>query len=150
MNPNVLPCLMCLAKLELVFFLVFFFHTPGPFLSLIISWLITLLPGQACILFRLQIKAPIFILWLIPHGFLCWLVVQKNLEVGEVLAVDVSCIVALTTTVNVQIKYNGPMRRAVFGVSLCYPSFYFFFFLNSFCLIIKTHLCDVVSVLKNE
>ncbi|KAE8055870.1 hypothetical protein FH972_012684 [Carpinus fangiana] len=42
-------------------------------------------------------------------------VVQKNLEVGEVLAVDVSCIVALTTTVNVQIKYNGPMRRAVFG-----------------------------------
>jgi uncharacterized protein (AIM24 family) len=35
--------------------------------------------------------------------------------VGEVLAVDVSCIVALTTTVNVQIKYNGPMRRAVFG-----------------------------------
>uniref|UniRef100_A0A2N9EP10 Uncharacterized protein n=1 Tax=Fagus sylvatica TaxID=28930 RepID=A0A2N9EP10_FAGSY len=42
-------------------------------------------------------------------------VAQKNLEVGEVLAVDVSCIVALTTTVNVQIKYNGPMRRAVFG-----------------------------------
>ena len=54
---------------------------------------------------------------LILHGFLCWLVAQKNLEVGEVLAVDVSCIVALTTTVNVQIKYNGPMRRAVFGVS---------------------------------
>lgn len=42
-------------------------------------------------------------------------VVQKNLEVGEVLTVDVSCIVAVTSSVNVQIKYNGPMRRAVFG-----------------------------------
>ncbi|XP_024172594.1 uncharacterized protein LOC112178656 [Rosa chinensis] len=42
-------------------------------------------------------------------------VVQKNLDVGEVLSVDVSCIAAVTTTVNVQIKYNGPMRRAVFG-----------------------------------
>lgn len=45
------------------------------------------------------------------------LVVQKNLEVGEELAVDVSCIAALSATVNVQIKYNGPMRRVVFGVS---------------------------------
>ncbi|KAG6780659.1 hypothetical protein POTOM_013526 [Populus tomentosa] len=42
-------------------------------------------------------------------------VAQKVLEVGEVLAVDVSCIAALSTTVNVQIKYNGPVRRAVFG-----------------------------------
>ncbi|KAL8142747.1 hypothetical protein V2J09_015779 [Rumex salicifolius] len=42
-------------------------------------------------------------------------VVQKNLEVGEVLAVDASCIVALTSTLNVQVKYNGPLRRAVFG-----------------------------------
>ncbi|KAK9716342.1 hypothetical protein RND81_06G227000 [Saponaria officinalis] len=42
-------------------------------------------------------------------------VVQKNLEVGEVLAVDASCVIALTTTVNVQVKYNGPMRRPVFG-----------------------------------
>ncbi|XVF51773.1 hypothetical protein PTKIN_Ptkin04bG0211600 [Pterospermum kingtungense] len=42
-------------------------------------------------------------------------VVQKNLEVGEVLSVDVSCIVALTASIEVQIKYNGPMRRAVFG-----------------------------------
>ncbi|KAL7182738.1 hypothetical protein ACSBR1_041429 [Camellia fascicularis] len=42
-------------------------------------------------------------------------VVQKNLEVGEILAVDVSCIVALSATVNVQVKYNGPMRRVVFG-----------------------------------
>lgn len=42
-------------------------------------------------------------------------VVQKNLEVGELLSVDISCIVAMTGSVNVQIKYNGPMRRAVFG-----------------------------------
>ncbi|XP_015948440.1 uncharacterized protein LOC107473393 [Arachis duranensis] len=42
-------------------------------------------------------------------------VVQKNLESGEVLAVDVSCIVAVTSTVNVQIKYNGPPRRTMFG-----------------------------------
>ncbi|XVF52590.1 hypothetical protein PTKIN_Ptkin05aG0030600 [Pterospermum kingtungense] len=52
-------------------------------------------------------------------------VVQKNLEVGELLSVDVSCIAALTASINVQIKYNGPMRRAVFGVSC----FHFFFFL---------------------
>ncbi|KAB2000585.1 hypothetical protein ERO13_D12G218200v2 [Gossypium hirsutum] len=42
-------------------------------------------------------------------------VVQKNLEVGEVLAVDISCIAALTSSIDVQIKYNGPIRRAVFG-----------------------------------
>lgn len=48
------------------------------------------------------------------------LVVQKNLEVGEVITVDVSCIVAVTSSVNVQIKYNGPIRRAVFGVSCSY------------------------------
>lgn len=43
--------------------------------------------------------------------------VQKNLEVGEVLAVDAACIVAVTNSINVDIKYNGPMRRGVFGVS---------------------------------
>ncbi|CAJ1943324.1 unnamed protein product [Sphenostylis stenocarpa] len=42
-------------------------------------------------------------------------VVQKNLEIGEVLAVDVSSIVAVTNTVNIQIKYNGPARRTMFG-----------------------------------
>ncbi|GMH28910.1 hypothetical protein Nepgr_030753 [Nepenthes gracilis] len=42
-------------------------------------------------------------------------VVQKNLDVGEVVAVDASCIIALTSTVNVQVKYNAPVRRAVFG-----------------------------------
>ncbi|AEE83888.1 Tryptophan RNA-binding attenuator protein-like protein [Arabidopsis thaliana] len=43
-------------------------------------------------------------------------VVQKNLEVGEVLTIDVSCIAALTPSINFQIKYNAaPVRRAVFG-----------------------------------
>ncbi|XP_027081583.2 uncharacterized protein [Coffea arabica] len=42
-------------------------------------------------------------------------VVQKNLEVGEVLSVDVPSIVALSSTINVQVKYNGPVRRLVFG-----------------------------------
>ncbi|CAK9185030.1 unnamed protein product [Ilex paraguariensis] len=45
-------------------------------------------------------------------------VVQKNLEVGEVLSVDMSSIVALSATINVQVKYNAPMRRVVFGPSL--------------------------------
>lgn len=52
----------------------------------------------------------------------CSSVVQKNLEVGEVLAVDVPSIVALSSTVNVQVKYNGPMRRVVFGVCFHTPS----------------------------
>ncbi|KAL3497513.1 hypothetical protein ACH5RR_040245 [Cinchona calisaya] len=42
-------------------------------------------------------------------------VVQKNLEVGEVLSVDMPSIVALSSTINVQVKYNGPVRRVVFG-----------------------------------
>ncbi|XP_059640581.1 uncharacterized protein LOC132282807 [Cornus florida] len=42
-------------------------------------------------------------------------VVQKNLDVDEVLAVDMSCVVAMSATVNVQVKYNGPVRRVVFG-----------------------------------
>ncbi|KAK4795123.1 hypothetical protein SAY86_013117 [Trapa natans] len=44
-------------------------------------------------------------------------VVQKNLEAGEVLTVDVTCIAAVTATVNIQIKYNGPIRRVVFGAN---------------------------------
>ncbi|KAG2264646.1 hypothetical protein Bca52824_071725 [Brassica carinata] len=43
---------------------------------------------------------------------------QQNavlLEVGEVLNIDVSCIAALTPSIDVQIKYNNaPLRRAVF------------------------------------
>ncbi|CAF2150554.1 uncharacterized protein LOC103868179 [Brassica rapa] len=43
-------------------------------------------------------------------------VVQKNLEVGEVLTIDVSCIAALTPSINFRINYHAaPVRRAVFG-----------------------------------
>ncbi|KAG9151413.1 hypothetical protein Leryth_025018 [Lithospermum erythrorhizon] len=42
-------------------------------------------------------------------------VVQKNLEVGEVLSVDVSSIIAVPVSVSVQMKYNGPARRVVFA-----------------------------------
>ncbi|KAF3529666.1 hypothetical protein DY000_02038749 [Brassica cretica] len=41
---------------------------------------------------------------------------EKNLEVGEVLTIDVSCIAALTPTINFRINYHAaPVRRAVFG-----------------------------------
>lgn len=46
------------------------------------------------------------------------LVLQKVLEVGEVFSIDVSCIAALTPSIDVQIKNNAPLRRAVFGVHL--------------------------------
>ena len=52
-----------------------------------------------------------------PFWFHLLPVVQKNLEMGEVLSVDVSCIAAVTATVNIQIKFSGTMRRALFGVS---------------------------------
>ncbi|KAK9083823.1 hypothetical protein Scep_030294 [Stephania cephalantha] len=42
-------------------------------------------------------------------------VVQKNLDVGEVLVVDASCIVAMTSTINFQAKNTGPLRRVVLG-----------------------------------
>ncbi|KAJ0236780.1 Altered inheritance of mitochondria protein 24 [Hirschfeldia incana] len=43
-------------------------------------------------------------------------VVQKNLEVGEVLTIDVSCIAALTPSINFRINYPAaPLRRVVFG-----------------------------------
>ncbi|KAL8104313.1 hypothetical protein AgCh_028508 [Apium graveolens] len=37
---------------------------------------------------------------------------------GEVLVVDVSSIIALSGTVDVHIKFNGRMRRVVFGISV--------------------------------
>ncbi|KAK9265833.1 hypothetical protein L1049_027278 [Liquidambar formosana] len=45
----------------------------------------------------------------------CGSVVQKNLEVGEALVVEASCVVAITTTIRFQVQYNGAVRRAVFG-----------------------------------
>ncbi|RWW55619.1 hypothetical protein BHE74_00037736, partial [Ensete ventricosum] len=49
--------------------------------------------------------------------FLSLLVVQKILAPGEVLIVDAVCIVAMTCTINFQLKHSHPMRRVVFGVS---------------------------------
>lgn len=71
--------------------------------------------------------------------YLCFgfvvLVVQKNLEVGEVLSVDVSSIVAMSATIDVQVRYNGPMRRVVFGVTFsCFFVFSYFIVLHA-CLL---------------
>ncbi|RRT71732.1 hypothetical protein B296_00008902 [Ensete ventricosum] len=48
--------------------------------------------------------------------FLSLLVVQKILAPGEVLIVDAVCIVAMTCTINFQLKHSHPMRRVVFGL----------------------------------
>ncbi|BAA97176.1 unnamed protein product [Arabidopsis thaliana] len=45
-------------------------------------------------------------------------VVQKVLEVGEVFSIDVSCIAALTPSIDVRIKNNAPFRRALFGLTV--------------------------------
>ncbi|XP_010932761.1 uncharacterized protein [Elaeis guineensis] len=42
-------------------------------------------------------------------------VAQKILASGEVLVVDAACIVAMTNTINFQLKHSNPMRRVVFG-----------------------------------
>ncbi|XP_008797349.2 uncharacterized protein LOC103712572 [Phoenix dactylifera] len=42
-------------------------------------------------------------------------VAQKILASGEVLVVDAVCIVAMTNTINFQLKPSHPMRRVVFG-----------------------------------
>ncbi|KAJ8774301.1 hypothetical protein K2173_011104 [Erythroxylum novogranatense] len=39
----------------------------------------------------------------------------KDSYLAPVYYVDVSCIIAINTTVSVQLKSNGPMRKAVFG-----------------------------------
>uniref|UniRef100_A0A1D1Z6W2 Uncharacterized protein M6_Spy0233 n=1 Tax=Anthurium amnicola TaxID=1678845 RepID=A0A1D1Z6W2_9ARAE len=42
-------------------------------------------------------------------------VVQKTLDVGEVLVVDAASIVAMTSAIDFQAKHSNPMRRTVFG-----------------------------------
>jgi uncharacterized protein (AIM24 family) len=44
-------------------------------------------------------------------------VMQKILAPREVITVDAACIVAMTTTINFQLKSPNQLRRAVFGVS---------------------------------
>ena len=43
---------------------------------------------------------------------------QKILAPREVITVDAACIVAMTTTINFQLKNPNQLRRAVFGVSI--------------------------------
>ncbi|XP_064995759.1 uncharacterized protein LOC135631784 isoform X3 [Musa acuminata AAA Group] len=45
----------------------------------------------------------------------CGSVVQKILAPGEVFIVDAACIIAMTSSINFQLKYSSPMRRVVFG-----------------------------------
>lgn len=44
-------------------------------------------------------------------------VVQKNLGRNEVLVADASCLVAMTSSVELELKYAAPLKRAFFGVS---------------------------------
>nr|XP_009393030.1 PREDICTED: uncharacterized protein LOC103978819 isoform X3 [Musa acuminata subsp. malaccensis] len=44
----------------------------------------------------------------------CGSVVQKILAPGEVFIVDAACIIAMTSSINFQLKYSSPMRRVVF------------------------------------
>ncbi|OAE24389.1 hypothetical protein AXG93_4343s1590 [Marchantia polymorpha subsp. ruderalis] len=41
--------------------------------------------------------------------------IQKHLARGEVLVVDAGCLVAMTTSVELELKYAGPLKRAFFG-----------------------------------
>ncbi|BBN04768.1 hypothetical protein MPTK1_3g07480 [Marchantia polymorpha subsp. ruderalis] len=42
-------------------------------------------------------------------------IIQKHLARGEVLVVDAGCLVAMTTSVELELKYAGPLKRAFFG-----------------------------------
>ncbi|URD72321.1 hypothetical protein MUK42_25535 [Musa troglodytarum] len=45
----------------------------------------------------------------------CGSVVQKILAPGEVFIVDAACVIAMTSSINFQLKYSNPTRRVVFG-----------------------------------
>lgn len=51
-----------------------------------------------------------------------WLVVQKILDADEVVVVDVACIIAMSNTIDFQLKQPNPVRRAMFGVSILFCS----------------------------
>jgi uncharacterized protein (AIM24 family) len=48
---------------------------------------------------------------------------QKILAPREVITVDAACIVAMTNTINIQLKSPNQLRRAVFGVRRSFSSF---------------------------
>ncbi|KAJ8493099.1 hypothetical protein OPV22_014820 [Ensete ventricosum] len=45
----------------------------------------------------------------------CGSVVQKILAPGEVFIVDAACVIAMTSSINFQLKYSNPTKRVVFG-----------------------------------
>jgi uncharacterized protein (AIM24 family) len=58
---------------------------------------------------------------------------QKILAPREVITVDAGCIVAMTNTINFQLKNPTQLRRAVFGVSIFFFFAYYLFSLWSLC-----------------
>eukprot|EP00250_Pteridium_aquilinum_P013384 c21310_g1_i1 orf=519-1367(-) len=44
-------------------------------------------------------------------------IIQKNLAQGEVIVVDAGCVIAMTTSIDMQIRHLGGVRRTVFGVA---------------------------------
>lgn len=49
-------------------------------------------------------------------------IVQKNLAQGEVIIVDAGCVIALTTSIDMQIRNVAGARRTVFGVAGSYTA----------------------------
>ena len=58
---------------------------------------------------------------------------QKNLTEGETIVVDAGCVVAMTRSVDMQVKYTGSVGRSIFGV--CQNDFYDFLMAFSHVLI---------------
>lgn len=52
------------------------------------------------------------------HSAMQFSVMQKILAPREVITVDAACIVAMSATINFQLKSPNQLRRAVFGVSI--------------------------------
>ncbi|KAI5081119.1 hypothetical protein GOP47_0004302 [Adiantum capillus-veneris] len=49
-------------------------------------------------------------------------IVQKNLAQGEVIIVEAGCVIAMTTSIDMQIRHLGGMRRTVFGMAGSYAA----------------------------
>jgi hypothetical protein len=62
---------------------------------------------------------------------------QKILAPREVITVDAACIVAMTNTINFQLKSPNQLRRGVFGVSRSFPSSPCF--RSGYCLVLFTN-----------
>jgi hypothetical protein len=84
---------------------------------------------------------------------------QKILAPREVITVDAACIVAMTNTINFQLKNPNQLRRGVFGVSRSFPSspcfmspYCLFMFTNSILLALRCVIsisCRVATSLQH-